>query len=65
MSTVVDFINQAWNLALEVQKISGPKLVEWRKELEGNQEIQGKISTLKQEIETFALKFPLPGHDDI
>ena len=62
---IVDFIHKAWTLALEVQSISGPKLVSWKNELKTNLTITAKVSALKAEIETFALQFPLPGHDDI
>merc|ERR1719278_1136510 len=62
---IVDFIHQAWTLALEVQSLSGPKLVSWKKELETNLTIVGKVSALKGQIEAFAQQFPLPGHEDI
>ena len=62
---VGEYIHQAWTIALEVQAKSGPKLVDWKRELEGNAEIQGKISDLKACVEAFASQFPLPGYDDI
>jgi len=62
---ITGFIDQAWTLALDIQKISGPKLVDWKKELENNIEMKAKISALKSDIEKYALQFPLPGHDDI
>ena len=62
---IVDFIHQAWTLALEVQSISGPKFVTWKQELETNISIMEKVSALKQKIEAYASKFPLPGHEDI
>merc|ERR1719266_2625593 len=62
---IVDFIHQAWTLALEVQSVSGPKFVTWKHELETNISIMDKVSALKQKIETYASKFPLPGHEDI
>merc|ERR1719266_1455437 len=62
---IVDFIHQAWTLALEVQSISGPKFVTWKHELETNISIMDKVSALKQKIEAYASKFPLPGHEDI
>ncbi len=65
MPQIVDFIHQAWTLALEAQKISGPKLADWKKVLETNIEIQGKIKDLKGDVEKFAVKFPLPGHDEL
>merc|ERR1712117_252733 len=62
---IVDFIHKAWTLALEVQSISGPKLAAWKNELQSNLSVAAKVSALKAEVETFALQFPLPGHDDI
>ena len=62
MLTVVGFIHQAWNLALEIQSVSGPKLADWKVELEKH---RGEINDLKGKIEAFAVQFPLPGHDDI
>jgi len=62
---IVDFIHKAWTLALEVQSISGPKLISWKNELQTNLTIAAKVSALKAEIETFAVKFPLPGREDI
>ena len=64
MPIVVEFIHQAWNLALEIQMASGPKLADWKKELV-KPENTAKITDLKNKVEKFALQFPLPGHDDI
>ena len=60
--TVVEFIHQAWNLALDIQSVSGPKLADWKIQLEQH---RGAIKELKDKIEAFAVQFPLPGHDDI
>ena len=62
MLTVVEFIHQAWNLALDIQRVSGPKLADWKIQLEQH---RGAIKELKDKIEAFAVQFPLPGHDDI
>ena len=62
---VVQFIHQAWQLALDIQKMSGPKLVDFKKCLEDNPEVKAKVADLKGKVEIFALQFPLPGHDDI
>lgn len=53
----------AFDIALEVQKISGPKLVEWRKVLTSDESFKGKLSQLRQEVESFAAQFIMPGHD--
>lgn len=62
MLTVVEFIHQAWNLALDIQRVSGPKLADWKIQLEQH---RGAIKELKDKIEAFAVQFPLPGHDNI
>merc|ERR1712242_283134 len=54
---IVDFIHQAWTLALEVQSISGPKFVTWKNELKTNLTITAKVSALKGQIEAFAQQF--------
>jgi len=64
METVVRHIHAAISLAGEIQQTSGPKLVEFKRCLMDRQ-FTGRINTLKAEVEAFACKFPLPGHDDI
>ena len=65
MKKVVGFIDQAWKIALEIQSKSGPKLVDWNKELRQNQDFQKKICALKNDVHEFALHFPLPGYEEI
>ena len=60
MKIVVQFIHRAFALALEIQNVSGPKLVEWRRVLAAPEYV-AKVSEIKKEVETMALKFPLPG----
>ncbi|XP_014241065.1 serine hydroxymethyltransferase, cytosolic isoform X2 [Cimex lectularius] len=61
---VVEFIDAALNLAVEAQKKSGPKLVDFKKEIVSNEEISGKVDALKKEVEAFAEQFPIPGYPD-
>lgn len=64
ISTVVSFIDEAFKIAKDVQVKSGPKLVDFKRVLaEG--EFQGRITSLKEKVETFSIKFPLPGLKDI
>ena len=65
VKTIAQFLHRAFQIAIDVQKISGPKLVDWRKELDTNDVIKESIQNLKNEVEEFAVKFPLPGRDDI
>ena len=64
MKVVVQFIHRAFSLALEVQAASGPKLVDWRREMEKLENV-AKVNEIKKDVETMALKFPLPGRADI
>merc|ERR1719433_1190913 len=65
IKNIVGFIDQAWKIAMEIQAKSGPKLVDFNKELHQNQEIQKKIKSLEKDVTEFALHFPLPGYDEI
>merc|ERR1712133_306693 len=64
MDQVVKFIHSAIELAIEIQQASGPKLVDFKKFLT-DQKFAGKIENLQKEVEKFASKFRLPGHEDI
>lgn len=61
---VVDYIDKALTLAKEVSEISGPKLVDFKKALEENAGIKAKIDALRNEIQTYSEKFPMPGYQD-
>ena len=60
METVVKFIDAAFKLAVQIQKVSGPKLVDFKKAC-GEPGWVSKINSLKKEVESFANKFMLPG----
>ena len=60
MTQTVDLIDRAFQLALEIQSVSGPKLVDWKKELT-KEENAPKIQAIKDDVEALALQFPLPG----
>ncbi|XP_076647483.1 serine hydroxymethyl transferase [Halictus rubicundus] len=60
---VVDFIHRALLLAKEVTKISGPKVVDFKRVLSTDECIKQKVLALKDEVETFCSQFPLPGHE--
>jgi len=63
MRAVVQFIHRAFELALEIQAVSGPKIVEWRKILESPKYAE-KVNVIKTDVETMALKFPHPGREE-
>ena len=53
------FLHETLEIALKIQTESGPKLVEFVKRLEGNDE----ITALKKRVNEFAAGFPMPGFD--
>nr|XP_003708127.2 PREDICTED: serine hydroxymethyltransferase, cytosolic [Megachile rotundata]XP_012152099.1 PREDICTED: serine hydroxymethyltransferase, cytosolic [Megachile rotundata] len=59
---VVRFIHQGLLLSKEVSNISGPKLVDYKRVLNTNADIQAKIAVLREEVETFSKQFPIPGY---
>ncbi|KAL0893198.1 hypothetical protein ABMA27_014812 [Loxostege sticticalis] len=61
---VVDYIDKALTIAKEVVKISGLKLADFNKTIEGNAEFKSKIESLKTEIENYSRTFPIPGIGD-
>lgn len=60
---VVDFIDRALKIGLEIIKVSGLKLVDFNKAIEENAEFKKKIENLKEEVENYSKSFPLPGFD--
>lgn len=63
IARVVQFINKGLQLALEISAISGPKLVDFKRVLLEDPQINAKVLQLRSEIESFALDFPMPGYD--
>ncbi|XP_053998564.1 serine hydroxymethyltransferase [Hylaeus anthracinus] len=60
---VVDFIHRGLLLAKEISKISGPKLVDYKRVLSTDADIKLKVAALKEEVETFSRQFFMPGYD--
>ncbi|XP_071797778.1 serine hydroxymethyltransferase, cytosolic-like isoform X1 [Asterias amurensis] len=58
---VVDFIDKGIKLTKEIEPLCGPTLKEFREMVATNKEVQAKITVLREEVEAFASKFPLPG----
>lgn len=56
---VGEFIGQAVDIAVEVQKESGPKLADFKKLLRENP--PAKLTALKAEVENFATRFDTVG----
>merc|ERR1719487_2572856 len=57
-----DFLHRGLQVALDTQKTSGKKLVDFKKALKENKEVVEKLSALRAEVEAWAGKFPMPGH---
>lgn len=53
------FLHEALQIALKIQDSSGPKLRDFVAHIEGNSE----IDALREKVNAFASKFPMPGFD--
>merc|ERR1712032_4321 len=62
MDRVVALIDSALKLAVEIQASSGPKLVDFKAALV-KPENEMKLTALRNEVESFAVKFRLPGQE--
>ena len=60
MDTVVEFLHKAFTLAVEVEKVSGPK-----KRVKEDADTVQKVKEIKDAVEKFAVTFRLPGNEDI
>jgi len=59
MDQIAEFYFQVTNLAIEIQKSSGKKLVDFVKEFDKNK----SLVKLGSDIKAFAKQFPIPGFD--
>jgi glycine hydroxymethyltransferase len=50
-------------LSKEVSAISGPKLIDFKRVLSTDENIQAKIAALKEEVEAFSKQFTIPGYE--
>jgi len=64
MDKVSDFIDAAMKLGISVQAVSGPKLVDFKRVV-AEEPFSTKIQELREQVETFAKEFRLPGHEEI
>jgi glycine hydroxymethyltransferase len=62
--TVIDLIDEAVTIAADV-KSKTQKLKDFKEFLNGDKETIQKLDQLKQKVESFAGKFPMPGYDEI
>ena len=59
---VVNFVDKAVNIAIEVQGKT-KNLKEYNAFIANDAEINAKCAKLKEEVNEFALKYPMPGFD--
>jgi glycine hydroxymethyltransferase len=61
---VSHFIDKGIRLSIEIQQQCGPTLKEFKAKIAEDEAIKQKIKTLRDEVEAFAVTFPMPGFDD-
>lgn len=65
MDDVVAFIDRGLKLSREIASKSGPKLVDFKSACHNNElPYAGKIKALRNEVEEYSGKFPLPGYEE-
>lgn len=64
ISIVVDLIDRTLKLAIEISQKSGPKLVDYKNVLHTDEVFSKKVATLRNEVQEFSNKFPMPGYDE-
>lgn len=65
MIKVGEFIDAGFKLAIEINKASKGPLLKDFKETMSRDEFQVKIKELREQVESFANQFPMPGYDEI
>jgi len=61
---VADFVDQGFKLAIEINKASAsPSFKDFKEKLH-TEEFQTKVKSLRENVENFALQYPMPGHAD-
>lgn len=61
---VVDFIDRGLKLSKEISNVSGAKLVDFKTACHSEQ-FASKIKAMRNEVEDFGSKFPLPGTEEL
>ncbi|XP_074649540.1 serine hydroxymethyltransferase, cytosolic-like [Tubulanus polymorphus] len=61
---VADFIDRGVLLAIEIQEGCGPLLKDFKAKLSTDEGTKAKIAALREQVEKFAIDFPMPGFDD-
>lgn len=61
---VADFVDQGFKLAMEINKAAASPALKDFKETLHTEEFQAKVKALRNDIENFAVNFPMPGNAD-
>lgn len=61
---VADFVDRGFKLAVEINQAPGGQTLKDFKEKLLRPEFQQKIKDLREQVENFAVQFPMPGLDD-
>lgn len=60
---VVEFIHRGLELSKEIAAASGPKLVDFKAAVHSEQ-FSNKVKELRDEVEEFSMKYPMPGYEE-
>jgi glycine hydroxymethyltransferase len=63
IDNVVEFIHRGLELSKEIAAASGPKLVDFKAAVHSEQ-FAGKVKAIRDEVEQFSMKYPMPGYED-
>ncbi|CAG9865454.1 unnamed protein product [Phyllotreta striolata] len=64
IDVVVDFIDRGLKLAKEIETVSGPSFVNFKKTIHENADVAKKVAALKDEVAKYSEQFPLPGYSE-
>lgn len=64
MARVVDFIDRGLKLSKEITAVSGPKLADFKRVLHEDATLNAKVQALKEEVQSYSAKFPMPGYEE-
>lgn len=60
---MVEFFHRAIQIAAQVKQKTS-KLKDFKEYLDNNEEVKAQMASLKNDVNKFALQFPMPGFDD-
>ncbi|KAL7028392.1 hypothetical protein ACKWTF_005816 [Chironomus riparius] len=63
IDNVVEFIHRGLELSKEIASKSGPKLVDFKAAVHSEQFAE-KVKAIRDDVEEFSMKYPMPGYED-